>query len=96
MRERVERAAAWRSDLYALTFKATATAEDIAGWRTRLQGLLAEAPLAFTPSDSFDGDKGFQLKPKVQEKHEGQEFGLMVGTHLGTRLPPSSQIRACV
>ncbi|CAL8236297.1 unnamed protein product [Arctogadus glacialis] len=68
----------------------------LGGWRTRLQGLLQEAPLSFTPSDSFDGAKGFQLKPEVQEKHEGQEFGLTVGTHQGKRLPPNSQIRAGV
>ena len=68
----------------------------LAGWRTRLQGLLLEAPLSFTPSDSFDGAKGFQLKPEVQEKHVGQEFGLTVGTHQGKRLPPNSQIRAGV
>ena len=68
----------------------------LGGWRTRLQGLLLEAPLSFTPSDSFDGAKGFQLKPEVQEKHEGQEFGLTVGTHQGKRLPPNSQIRAGV
>uniref|UniRef100_A0A8C4Z109 Flavodoxin-like fold domain-containing protein n=2 Tax=Gadus morhua TaxID=8049 RepID=A0A8C4Z109_GADMO len=76
--------------------KAEARGTMLAGWRTRLQGLLLEAPLSFTPSDSFDGAKGFQLKPEVQEKHEGQEFGLTVGTHQGKRLPPNSQIRAGV
>jgi len=76
--------------------EADARAAMLEGWRMRLQGLLSEASLAFTPSDSFDGDKGFQLKSEVQEKHEGQEFGLTVGTHLGKRLPPNSQIRAGV
>ncbi|KAM4609447.1 NAD(P)H dehydrogenase [quinone] 1-like [Polymixia lowei] len=65
-------------------------------WRTRLQGLLGEAPLCFTPSDCFDEEKGFRLKPDVQEKHAGVEFGLTVGTHLGKRFPPNSQIRAGV
>ncbi|KAG7253941.1 hypothetical protein CRUP_016864, partial [Coryphaenoides rupestris] len=56
----------------------------------------ARAAMRRTLSNSFNGDKGFQLKPEVQEKHKGQEFGLMVGTHLGKRLPPNSQIRAGV
>ncbi|XP_061735126.1 ribosyldihydronicotinamide dehydrogenase [quinone]-like [Nerophis ophidion] len=64
-------------------------------WRARLEGLWDEAPLAFTPMDCFDGDKGFQLKPEVQEKHACQEFGLTVGTHLGKRVPPN-QMRAGV
>uniref|UniRef100_UPI0025AE1BCF ribosyldihydronicotinamide dehydrogenase [quinone]-like n=1 Tax=Doryrhamphus excisus TaxID=161450 RepID=UPI0025AE1BCF len=72
-----------------------ACATMLEAWRARLQGLLEEAPLAFTPMDSFDGDKGFQLKPEVQEKHANQEFGLTVGTHLGKRVPPS-QMRAGV
>ncbi|XP_071374470.1 NAD(P)H dehydrogenase [quinone] 1-like [Centroberyx affinis] len=65
-------------------------------WRTRLQGLLGETPLSFTPSDCFDGEKGFQLKPDIQEKHANKEFGLTVGTHLGKPLPPNSQIKAGV
>ena len=76
--------------------KAEARGTMLEAWRTRLQALLGEVPLSFTPSDSFDGAKGFQLKPEVQEKHEGQEFGLTVGTHQGKRLPPNSQIRAGV
>uniref|UniRef100_A0A668AQT7 Flavodoxin-like fold domain-containing protein n=1 Tax=Myripristis murdjan TaxID=586833 RepID=A0A668AQT7_9TELE len=63
-------------------------------WRTRLQGLLGETPLSFIPSDHFDGEKGFQLKPDVQEKHASKEFGLTVGTHLGKPLPPNSQVKA--
>ncbi|XP_041700384.1 NAD(P)H dehydrogenase [quinone] 1-like isoform X3 [Coregonus clupeaformis] len=65
-------------------------------WRTRLQGLLGEVPLTFTPSDSFDGGRGFQLKEDVQEKHSANEFGLSVGIHLGKPLPPNSQIKAGV
>ncbi|XP_016524051.1 ribosyldihydronicotinamide dehydrogenase [quinone]-like [Poecilia formosa] len=38
----------------------------LAGWRTRLQGLLEEEPLSFTPLDRFD--KTSQLKPDVHEK----------------------------
>lgn len=66
------------------------------GWRARLQGLLAEQPLSFTPLDCFDGEKGFQLKPEVHEKHAGKEFGLTVGIHLGKPLPPNNQMKAGV
>uniref|UniRef100_A0A673XC75 Ribosyldihydronicotinamide dehydrogenase [quinone] n=1 Tax=Salmo trutta TaxID=8032 RepID=A0A673XC75_SALTR len=65
-------------------------------WRTRLEGLLGETPLYFTPSDSFDGGRGFQLKEDIQEKHAAKKFGLTVGTHLGKPLPPNSQIKAGV
>lgn len=65
-------------------------------WRTRLQGLLGEMPLTFTPSDSFDGGRGFQLKEDVQDKHAANEFNLSVGIHLGKPLPPNSQIKAVV
>ncbi|KAF7658525.1 hypothetical protein LDENG_00011710 [Lucifuga dentata] len=65
-------------------------------WRSRLQGLLEETPLSFTPSDFFDGEKGFQLKPEVHEKHAKKEFGLTVGTHLGKLLPPNNQMKAGV
>ncbi|XP_041806990.1 ribosyldihydronicotinamide dehydrogenase [quinone]-like [Chelmon rostratus] len=66
------------------------------GWRTRLQGLLGEEPLSFTPMDCFDKEKGFQLKPEVCEKHATKEFGLTVGIHLGKPLPPNSQMKAGV
>ncbi|XP_051259954.1 ribosyldihydronicotinamide dehydrogenase [quinone]-like [Dicentrarchus labrax] len=66
------------------------------GWRTRLQGLLGEEPLSFTPLDCFDGEKGFQLKPEVCEKHATKEFGLTVGIHLGKPLPPNNQMKAGV
>ncbi|XP_033984382.1 ribosyldihydronicotinamide dehydrogenase [quinone]-like [Trematomus bernacchii] len=66
------------------------------GWCTRLQGLLGENPLAFTPLDCFDGEKGYQLKPEVQEKHAAKEFGLTVGIHLGKALPPNNQMKAGV
>ncbi|XP_067110633.1 NAD(P)H dehydrogenase [quinone] 1-like [Osmerus mordax] len=65
-------------------------------WRTRLQGLQGETPLSFVPSDSFDREHGFQLKPELQMKHAHQEFGLTVGTHLGKPLPPNNQIKAGV
>lgn len=65
-------------------------------WRTRLEGLLGETPLYFTPSDSFDGGRGFQLKEDVQQKLAANEFGLSVGIHLGKPLPPNSQIKAVV
>ncbi|XP_077946470.1 ribosyldihydronicotinamide dehydrogenase [quinone]-like isoform X1 [Gasterosteus aculeatus] len=66
------------------------------GWRTRLQGVLAEKPLSFTPLDCFDGEKGFQLKPEFQEKNASKEYGLTVGIHLGKALPPNSQMKAGV
>uniref|UniRef100_A0A3Q4BNA0 Flavodoxin-like fold domain-containing protein n=1 Tax=Mola mola TaxID=94237 RepID=A0A3Q4BNA0_MOLML len=66
------------------------------GWRTRLQGLLGEEPLSFTPLDCFDKEKGFQLKPEVCEKHATKEFGLAVGIHLGKPLPPNNQMKAGV
>ncbi|XP_070694474.1 ribosyldihydronicotinamide dehydrogenase [quinone]-like [Pempheris klunzingeri] len=65
-------------------------------WRTRLQGLLGEEPLSFTPLDCFDREKGFQLKPEVCEKHATKEFGLTVGIHLGKPLPPNNQMKAGV
>ncbi|KAK5890385.1 hypothetical protein CesoFtcFv8_013910 [Champsocephalus esox] len=65
-------------------------------WRTRMQGLLGENPLAFTPLDCFDGEKGYQLKPEVHEKHAAKEFGLTVGIHLGKALPPNNQMKAGV
>ncbi|KAA8588064.1 hypothetical protein FQN60_001258, partial [Etheostoma spectabile] len=57
------------------------------GWRTRLQGLLGEKTLSFTPLDCFDGAKGYQLKPEVHEKLATKEFGLTVGIHLGKVIP---------
>ncbi|KAK9969263.1 hypothetical protein ABG768_027456 [Culter alburnus] len=66
------------------------------GWRTRLQGLFSEVPLAFPPVDSFDEGKGFQLKPEVQEKQADSPFGLTVGHHLEKPLPPHSQMKAGV
>lgn len=66
------------------------------GWRTRLQGLLGENPLSFTPLDYFDREKGFQLKPEVCEKHATKEFGLAVGIHMGKPLPPNNQMKAGV
>lgn len=66
------------------------------GWRARLQHLLGERPLSFTPLDYFDGEKGFQLRPEVCEKHATKEFGLAVGIHLGKPLPPHSQMKAGV
>ncbi|XP_038576584.1 NAD(P)H dehydrogenase [quinone] 1-like [Micropterus salmoides] len=66
------------------------------GWRKRLQGLLEEKPLSFTPLDCFDREKGFQLKPDVCEKHATEEFGLTVGIHLGKPLPPNNQMKAGV
>ncbi|XP_053175984.1 NAD(P)H dehydrogenase [quinone] 1-like [Scomber japonicus] len=65
-------------------------------WRARLQGLMEEKPLSFTPMDCFDGEKGFQLKPEVHEKHASKEFGLTVGIHLGKALPPNNQMKAGV
>ncbi|XP_026151606.1 NAD(P)H dehydrogenase [quinone] 1-like, partial [Mastacembelus armatus] len=65
-------------------------------WRARLQGLLGEELLSFTPSDCFDLEKGFQLKPEVHENHATKEFGLTVGIHLGKPLPPNNQMKAGV
>ncbi|XP_032381086.1 NAD(P)H dehydrogenase [quinone] 1 [Etheostoma spectabile] len=66
------------------------------GWRKRLQGLLSEKPLSFTPLDCFDGEKGYQLKPEIHEKQSTKEHGLTVGIHLGKALPPNSQMKAGV
>uniref|UniRef100_A0A3B4A5K7 Ribosyldihydronicotinamide dehydrogenase [quinone] n=1 Tax=Periophthalmus magnuspinnatus TaxID=409849 RepID=A0A3B4A5K7_9GOBI len=65
-------------------------------WRTRLQGLLKEQPLSFTPMCCFDSEKGFQLRPEALEKHANGEFGLTVGIHLGKPLPPNNQMKAGV
>ncbi|XP_043986922.1 NAD(P)H dehydrogenase [quinone] 1-like [Gambusia affinis] len=76
---------------------ALAAAEDrqnmLESWRTRLQGLLEEKPLSFTPLDCFD-EKTFQLKPDVHEKHASEEFGLTVCIHLNKPLPPHNQMKA--
>ncbi|TNN53514.1 NAD(P)H dehydrogenase [quinone] 1 [Liparis tanakae] len=66
------------------------------GWRTRLQGVMQEKTLSFTPSDCFDGEKGFQLKPEVHEQHAATEYGLTAGIHLGKVLPPNDQMKAGV
>ncbi|KAJ8013138.1 hypothetical protein DPEC_G00050180 [Dallia pectoralis] len=65
-------------------------------WRTRLQGLLGETPLSFTPSDSFDCERGFLLKEDVEEMHKSADVGLTVGIHLGKRIPLNSQTKAGV
>ncbi|AWP13226.1 putative NAD(P)H dehydrogenase [Scophthalmus maximus] len=65
-------------------------------WCARMQGLLEEEPLTFTPSDCFDGEKGFQLKPEFHEKHANKEFGLTSGIHLGKPLPPYNQMKVGV
>ncbi|XP_061548037.1 NAD(P)H dehydrogenase [quinone] 1-like [Phycodurus eques] len=72
-----------------------ARAAMLQAWRSRLEGLLEETPLCFTPMDCFDGE-GFQLKPEVQEKHGGKKFGLTVGTHMGLAVPPDNQMRTGV
>ncbi|KAK7939240.1 hypothetical protein WMY93_002566 [Mugilogobius chulae] len=66
------------------------------GWRTRLQDVLKEKPLSFTPMCCFDSEKGFQLKPEAIEKYANKEFGLTVGIHIGRPLPPNSQMKAGV
>lgn len=65
-------------------------------WRTRLQTLLEEEPLRFSPLDYFDEEKGFQVKPEVLEKHAAQKVGVAVGIHLGMPLPANSQLKAGV
>ncbi|XP_064168435.1 ribosyldihydronicotinamide dehydrogenase [quinone]-like isoform X3 [Anguilla rostrata] len=74
-----------------------ATAEDrkalLEVWRKRLEGLLEEKPLAFTPSDCFDGGAGFQLKESEKEKWAAEQFGPTVGHHLGKPLPPNNQLQ---
>uniref|UniRef100_A0A3B3YF35 Ribosyldihydronicotinamide dehydrogenase [quinone] n=1 Tax=Poecilia mexicana TaxID=48701 RepID=A0A3B3YF35_9TELE len=57
----------------------------LARWRTRLQDLLEEEPLSFTPLDRFDKET-FQLK----DEHISEEFGLSVGIHLSNPLPSQS------
>ncbi|XP_076015305.1 ribosyldihydronicotinamide dehydrogenase [quinone]-like [Genypterus blacodes] len=66
----------------------------LSGWRTRLQGILEETTLSFAPLDNFDGEKGYQLKTEIHQKHANEEYGLTVGTHLGKPLPPNNQMRA--
>ncbi|XP_061618015.1 ribosyldihydronicotinamide dehydrogenase [quinone]-like [Phyllopteryx taeniolatus] len=73
-----------------------ASAAMLQAWRSRLDGLLEEAPLTFTPMDYFDGEKGFQLKPEVQEKQACEKFGLTVGIHMGMAVPPNNQMKAGV
>ncbi|XP_077565792.1 NAD(P)H dehydrogenase [quinone] 1-like isoform X1 [Stigmatopora nigra] len=72
------------------------TANLLQAWRTRLEGLLEETPLTFTPMDYFDGEKGFQLKPEVQQKQSTEKFGLTVGIHLGLAVPPNNMMKAGV
>ncbi|XP_077443785.1 NAD(P)H dehydrogenase [quinone] 1-like isoform X1 [Stigmatopora argus] len=73
-----------------------ANANLLLAWRTRLEGLLEEAPLTFTPMDYFDGEKGFRLKPEVQQKQSTEKFGLTVGVHLGLAVPPNNMMKAGV
>ncbi|XP_053732934.1 ribosyldihydronicotinamide dehydrogenase [quinone]-like isoform X1 [Synchiropus splendidus] len=75
---------------------AEARAAMLESWRKRLAGVFGDAPLTFTPLECFDVKAGFQLKPDVQEKHAGREFGLTAGVHLGKPLPPHSQMKAGV
>ncbi|XP_014849391.1 PREDICTED: ribosyldihydronicotinamide dehydrogenase [quinone]-like [Poecilia mexicana] len=69
---------------------ALAAAEDrkkmLESWRTRLQGLLEEEPLSFTPLYCFD-KKTFQLK------YVGEEFGLSVGIHRSNPRSSRSQMK---
>ncbi|XP_057698490.1 ribosyldihydronicotinamide dehydrogenase [quinone]-like [Corythoichthys intestinalis] len=65
-------------------------------WRNRLEGLLDEAALTFTPMDYFDGEAGFRLKPEVQQKQSSEKFGLTVGTHMGMAVPPNNMMRSGV
>ena len=62
-------------------------------WRKRLQGLLGEVPLSFTPLDCFDRERGFQLKPEITRLHADKEYGLTVGIHMGKPLPPDNQTK---
>ncbi|KAM8858154.1 ribosyldihydronicotinamide dehydrogenase [quinone]-like [Synchiropus picturatus] len=75
---------------------AEARASMLESWRKRLAGVFGDTPLTFTPLECFDVKAGFQLKPDVQEKHAGREFGLTAGVHLGKPLPPHSQMKAGV
>ncbi|XP_077473796.1 NAD(P)H dehydrogenase [quinone] 1-like isoform X2 [Stigmatopora argus] len=65
-------------------------------WRHRLDALMGEAPLCFTPMDCFDSEKGFQLKKEVQEKQADKKVGLTVGIHMGMPVPPNNQMIAGV
>ncbi|XP_077473197.1 NAD(P)H dehydrogenase [quinone] 1-like isoform X1 [Stigmatopora argus] len=65
-------------------------------WRGRLDALMVEAPLCFTPMDCFDSEKGFQLKKEVQEKQADKKVGLTVGIHMGMPVPPNNQMMAGV
>uniref|UniRef100_A0A674NQ36 Ribosyldihydronicotinamide dehydrogenase [quinone] n=1 Tax=Takifugu rubripes TaxID=31033 RepID=A0A674NQ36_TAKRU len=68
-------------------------------WRVRLQGLLSEAPLSFTPLDCFDEEKGYVLKPEVSHHDckEGHFWSLQweeVGTASYQGHGPSLQERS--
>ncbi|XP_068184517.1 ribosyldihydronicotinamide dehydrogenase [quinone]-like [Antennarius striatus] len=62
-------------------------------FRIRIYGALKEEPLAFTPLDYFDQEKGFRLKPEFSEEQAAKEYGLAVGIHLGKKLPPYNQMK---
>lgn len=66
------------------------------GWKTRLQGLLNEKPLSFTPTELFDLNfqAGFRIRPEVKEEYTSKPYGLTTGHHLGKALPPSNQTKA--
>uniref|UniRef100_A0A3P8V7U9 Ribosyldihydronicotinamide dehydrogenase [quinone] n=1 Tax=Cynoglossus semilaevis TaxID=244447 RepID=A0A3P8V7U9_CYNSE len=74
----------------------TVRAAMLQGWQTRLQGLVAEKPLTFAPSDLFDltVKGGFMLLPEARAEQESQPYGLSTGHHLGKLLPPDNQIKA--
>ncbi|XP_061567784.1 NAD(P)H dehydrogenase [quinone] 1-like [Cololabis saira] len=68
----------------------------LAGWRSRLKGLLAEPPLTFAPCELFDlsFQGGFLLRPEVKEELAPQRYGITTGHHLGKPLPPDNQTKA--
>lgn len=65
-------------------------------WRERLNGVFAEKPLSFAPTEYFDltFQGGFCLRPEVKEKYASESHGITTAQHLGKPLPPDNQTKA--
>ncbi|XP_016308630.1 NAD(P)H dehydrogenase [quinone] 1 [Sinocyclocheilus anshuiensis] len=65
-------------------------------WRERLNGVFAEKPLSFAPTEYFDlsFQGGFCLRPEVKEKYASESYGITTAQHLGKPLPPDNQTKA--
>ncbi|XP_026124015.1 NAD(P)H dehydrogenase [quinone] 1 isoform X1 [Carassius auratus] len=65
-------------------------------WSERLNGVFAEKPLSFAPTEYFDltFQGGFSLRPEVKEKYASEPYGITTAQHLGKPLPPDNQTTA--